>query len=1067
MSDDADSADPLSSTRERGSVIAGRYRIEHEIGRGGMATVFLAHDIRHDRQVALKFIHAEVADGLATERFRREIALLASLQHPHILPLYDSGESEGALYYVMPFIAGESLRSRLDGKRQLPVDEAIRIAREVADALAYAHEHDVIHRDIKPENILLSQGHALVGDFGIARAVSRAAGRRLTDAGFAIGTLAYMSPEQGSGDPIDGRSDLYSLGCVIYEMLSGKVPYTGATAIAVLAKRHSEPVPPLRKIRPGVPAAVDAAVVKALASAPEDRYQSIAEFSEALARAEEPVAPSPGIFATLSPRWRWLGGAVGLAVLALLFFAFRPAPLDPELYVVLPFVHRAGAVPQLLDGDNCQQLLYEAFGRWNGITLVDDMSAHDARARVGAAPLSLEEALRTARSLHAGRLAWGEVWTDRGSIEVRGLIYDVGAEKPVKQYAVTLRSDLGDAERKFTELADTLLIPVIAAGRTTLPTSGEGVRGTRSIPALTAYFKAHEALAAWRLDSAEALFRSAVDLDPKYPHANYWLAQVMAWRGENASQWLPNAQRAVMLSTRLSRRDSTIAGALLDLSEGRFPEACARYQRLRAGKDSLDFAVWYGLGDCRARDTVIVKSAASPSGWRFRSSYAAAIRAYTRALTLVPSAHRAFAGVGFERLASLLFTQSNQLRTGVAQSESEVRGAYPSLSHDTLAFVPYRYTDLATGHAARPASTTAAVARNRALLERLATRWTQDFPRSADAYEALARTLEMEGRITGGSAPDASALAALDRARALATDNAERRRLGVMRTRLLLMSSDFVGARALADSMLAAASGNDPVESDALKPLAALTGRVQRTIDLLKTEAPDVRFLSSTGRIIQPPLAVTEAARAMLGYVSLGAPADSIGAARQHVERALESYVPSGERPVVREAVLNWPLTLTYPVTPTLSLQREGGGGDYLLDIQRAASRQDTPAVRTLLRAIGSTRGLDRPGELSIYLTYQEAWLLLQVGDTVVATHELDASLNALPALGPNLLDDVQDAAFLVRAMALRSDLAARAGDERTANRWGTAVAELWAGADPALQSEVARMRGRTTRGVR
>ena len=1060
MSDDVDPADAVSSSRERGAIIAGRYRIEREIGRGGMATVYLAHDIKHGRQVALKFIHAEVADALATERFRREIALLARLQHPHILPLYDSGESEGVLFYVMPYIAGETLRGRLDREKQLSVEDAVRIAREVADALAYAHANDVIHRDIKPENILLSEGHALVGDFGIAHAVSRAGFRRLTDAGFAIGTLSYMSPEQGSGDPIDGRSDLYSLGCVLYESLTGKVPFTGTTAIAVLAKRHSEPPPPVRQLRRGVPQAVNATVMKALAATAAERFQSIAEFSDALARAEEESLAKPRTLA-LPPRWRWVAGAVGLGALIALFFAFRPAPLDPELYVVLPFVHRAGAAPQLLDGDNCQQLLYEAFGRWNGITLVDDMRAHDARARNGNSPLSLEDALRTARSLHAGRLAWGEVWVDRGNIQVRGLIYDVGRQSPIKQYAVTLRPDLGDAERRFTELADTLLVPAAAAGIATLPTSGEGVRGTRSIPALTAYFRAHEALAAWKLDSAEKLFRSAIDLDPKYPHANYWLAQVMAWRGDDATAWLPNAERAVQLSTRLSRRDSTIAVALLDLAQGQFPDACARYEQLRAGKDSLDFAVWYGLGDCRARDTVIVKSASSPSGWRFRSSYAAAIGAYTKALTLVPSAHRAFAGVGFDRLSQLLITQRNAVRTGEPESDSVIWGAFPSLVNDTLTFVPYPYSELSAGRAEQPSTTTAAVARNRAVLERLATGWTRDFPQSAPAYEALARTLELEGRIKGGTTPDASALAALDRARALATDHADRRRLGVMRTRLLLMSGDFASARSLADSMLAAATSNDPAEADTLKSLAALTGHVKRTIDLLRTEAPTVRFLSSDGRIVQPPVPVAEAAGAMLGYVSLGAPIDSIGASQQHVERALDSYVPNSERATVRAAVLSWPLMLAYPVTPTISLARRGGADDYLLDIQRAASRQDAPAVRSLLRAINNTRGLEQPGDLSIYFTYQEAWLQLQVGDTAAATRQLDASLNALPSLGPDLLNYVQEAAFLVRAMALRSDLAAKSGDDRTAGLWGAAVAELWANADPSLQAIVARMRTR------
>jgi len=758
---------------------------------------------------------------------------------------------------------------------------------------------------------------------------------------------------------------------------------------------------------------------------------------------------------------------VGLGALAALFFAFRPAPLDPELYVVLPFVHRANAAPQLLDGDNCQQLLYEAFGRWNGITLVDDMRAHDARARVNAAPLSLKDALRTARSLRAGRMAWGEVWAARGDIDVRGLIYDVRTEKPVKQYTVTLRSDLGDAERKFDELADTLLVPIAAAGRATLASSAEGVRGSRSIPALTSYFRAHEALAAWRLDSAEVLFRAALDLDPEYPHANYWLAQVMAWRGDaDPAQWLPNAQRAVAKSSRLSARDSTLAIALLDMAEGRFADACTKYEHLRATRDSLDFSVWYGLGDCRARDTVIVKSAASPSGWKFRSGYESAIRAYTKALTLVPSAHLAFAGIGFERLSVRLFTQSNQVRSGAIDDDSALWGAFPSLANDTLAFVPYPFSQIASGAAPRPASTTAAIARNRALLERLASEWTQQFPRSSAAFEALAHSLELEGRITGTGASNSSALAALDQARTLATDSVDVRRLGVMRTRLLLVSGNFAGARALADSILDASSAKTPAEAEALKALAALTGKMDRAVELLRVEAPSVRFLSRTNHIVQPPLPVAESARTMLGYASLGASADSLGAARQRVERALVSYVHDDDRATVREAVLNLPLTLAYPVAPALSLEREGGNGDYLLGIQRAASKHDSAAVREQLRAIAQLRALDRPGELSIYLTYQEAWLLLQIGDTAAATRELDASLASLPALGPYLLDYVQDAAFLVRAMALRSDLAANAGDQRMAQHWAAAVSELWAGADASLQGEVTRMRGRATGGV-
>jgi serine/threonine-protein kinase len=273
--------------------LAARYRVGHEIGRGGMATVYRAHDLKHDRPVAIKVLKPELAAALGTERFLREITLTARLDHPHILPLLDSGEADGLLYYVMPFVDGESLRARLDREKQLPLDDALRIARQVADALSHAHRQGIVHRDIKPENILLSGGHARVADFGIARAVTAAGGVSLTDTGLAIGTPTYMSPEQGSGEEVDARTDVYSLGCVVYEMLAGEPPYTGATAGAILARKAMAPVPSLRVVRDTVPASVEQALTRALARLPADRFGSVVEFAQALesgaAPARQPV----------------------------------------------------------------------------------------------------------------------------------------------------------------------------------------------------------------------------------------------------------------------------------------------------------------------------------------------------------------------------------------------------------------------------------------------------------------------------------------------------------------------------------------------------------------------------------------------------------------------------------------------------------------------------------------------------------------------------------------------------------------------------------------------------------
>jgi tRNA A-37 threonylcarbamoyl transferase component Bud32 len=276
--------DTISRLRE---LLAGRYRIEGDgaslLGQGGMATVYLAHDVKHDRKVALKVLRPELAAVLGAERFLQEIKTTANLQHPHILPLHDSGEVDGTVFYVMPFVEGESLRDRLAREKQLPVEEAVRIAREVASALDYAHRHGVIHRDIKPENILLHDGQALVADFGIALAASSVGGSRMTETGMSLGTPHYMSPEQAMGErEITVRSDVYALGCVLYEMLTGEPPFTGPTAQAIVAKVMTAEPAGLTLQRKTVPPHVEAAVLTALEKLPADRFASAAEFSAAL-----------------------------------------------------------------------------------------------------------------------------------------------------------------------------------------------------------------------------------------------------------------------------------------------------------------------------------------------------------------------------------------------------------------------------------------------------------------------------------------------------------------------------------------------------------------------------------------------------------------------------------------------------------------------------------------------------------------------------------------------------------------------------------------------------------------
>jgi eukaryotic-like serine/threonine-protein kinase len=320
------------------AALSDRYAIERELGAGGMATVYLARDLKHHRRVAIKVLAPELGAALGPERFLSEIRIAANLQHPHLLPLFDSGEANGRLYYVMPYVAGESLRQRLEREQQLPIDETVRIATALSSAIDYAHKQGVVHRDIKPENILLQAGEPLLADFGIALAVSAAGGERMTGTGLSLGTPQYMSPEQATGDrPIDARSDVYSLAAVTYEMLTGEPPHGGRTAQAVVAKVLTESPRSARALRETVPAQLDRAVLRGLAKLPADRFATAGEFARALvgarastvAEAADPAgprdrptargaAPVTGLNSLLTRKRAALAGVTAVALLGLL-----------------------------------------------------------------------------------------------------------------------------------------------------------------------------------------------------------------------------------------------------------------------------------------------------------------------------------------------------------------------------------------------------------------------------------------------------------------------------------------------------------------------------------------------------------------------------------------------------------------------------------------------------------------------------------------------------------------------------------------------------------------------------
>ena len=450
------------------------YRIERPHGRGGMATVYLAHDLRHDRPVALKVLHPELAQTLGPDRFDREIKLAARLQHPHILTVLDSGDAGGHLWFTMPYVDGESLRDRLAREGQLPVEDAVRITREAAAALDYSHRHDVVHRDIKPENILLTKdGDALVADFGIARALSNAGEAPLTQTGMAVGTPAYMSPEQASGGAVDVRTDVYSLASVLYEMLTGEPPFTGSSAQAVIARRFSEPVRPIRGVRDTVSPALEQAVLKALARAPADRYASAAEFSRALVAATGATTPGGGTatqaIAPAAPtprrRSRVMLAGIAAAVLALAGFLWSRSPhrstdspaVDASGLAVLPFrvvgpgldLWREGLVDLLsmdLDGAAALHAIppRTVLSRWH--------------REVGSTEADQEAALRVARGAGARYALNGSIVGSTGGVRLSAELIDVVGGKTVGQAQVEGPADSVPA------LVDRLSISLMRSG---------------------------------------------------------------------------------------------------------------------------------------------------------------------------------------------------------------------------------------------------------------------------------------------------------------------------------------------------------------------------------------------------------------------------------------------------------------------------------------------------------------------------------------------------------------------------------------------------------------------------
>ena len=565
--------------------LSDRYRIEREIGSGGMAHVLLAHDLKHRRKVALKVLRPDLGSAVGADRFLREIEIAAQLSHPHIVPLYDSGSADGLLYYVMPFVEGESLRQRLARETKLPVSEALRLATEVAGALAYAHSHGVMHRDIKPENVLLTAGHALVADFGIARAIAVAGGEQLTHTGVAVGTVRYMSPEQALGDSsIDGRSDVYSLGCVLYEMITGETPFTGPSAQAVVKRLLTEAAPMLTAERDGVPAEVQDLLTRALAKEREERFTT-EEFAAALASATTSVtsahiakAPPGSRLRGFSRRTRIaVGAAIAIVGAALGFAALqsrgRAASSVPNRVAVLPFAMHGG--PQLA---YLREGIVDLLSR--DLEGVEDLQSVDAGTVMSALRGSNTDAIDAARGralvtkMGAGSFVLGSVTSSGPRMRIQAALHGV---QPTDTSPINASVE-GDTSR-LLELVDRLAADLLVKRRPSAAyrLTQTAALTTRSLPALKAFLNAEQLLRGRALDSAIAGYQRAIAEDSSFALAYYRLAVAAGWQERHALS-SDAVMHALRVGGRLTERDRRLMTAYAVFRAGDADDAERQYR---------------------------------------------------------------------------------------------------------------------------------------------------------------------------------------------------------------------------------------------------------------------------------------------------------------------------------------------------------------------------------------------------------------------------------------------------------------------------------------------------------
>lgn len=977
-----------------------RFTLLAELGHGAHAIVYRALDRSLGREVAIKVLRAELVDSAVNDRFRREIRLTSQLEHPNIAHVYDTGEFMGAPYFVTAIARGASLAERLERERQLPVDEALSIARQVASALEHAHKAGIVHRDVKPANILLTPDGALLTDFGIARALESVPGTLATSTGVAVGTLLYMSPEQLCAEKgIDGRSDQYSLALVLYEMLAGVSAHVAANAEGLRALRIAAQHTPISRLRSSVPPHVEAALSRALSSTPADRFREMAEFGEAIRspvvasanqsrasafgsisapfRTRRALAVTTTIFSivVLVTNWNAFGSASGSSVSS-------SGTVTPRLLHNLSI----NAYDSSANHGRLSSAIEQELAMWPGVVTTRPSKTVVSTVSVFLRYETLSEGVRVLASLRR----------DVKSIQDASVVFPSN-ERPSS-----------DSLRVFA--GRVLFASMISPDSADLP----GVILTRATTDVENFASGWRSLLEGDLEKSASFFTVA-SRSGSLPQAALWRKIARSWMlPTDTDGWRSAAQTPENLAAALSVRDSLIAASFQLRASNRTKLGCDLLERATR-LDSRSFVAWFSLGQCLQFDSLVIRDVANPSRMRFETSWWAASRAYAEAIARLPSASLAPLFADLPRVT--LSLNATRRRGLLSSDDSQVFLGFPSVSGDSVEVLPIARQRFETaGYEIVPRTYQRAIRLGRRRLLSLSRMLAERAPSSALAQLEYGRALEYSGLLTDEPS-EASALSALTRASALALTRHDSLEIGLTEARIHLRLGDFAAVRVIANRLLRSRNTFSAEDAGKLTSLALLVGAREVAETLVARQ-----YTASARRDegLPPSIATVYA-----GYTIASAIGSCAEAAvsRRKLVRALETHFAPEELARASDRWLSradW-LQLT---CAGASIPAGAARDDPVVQAILAVSARDSARAVSGLETMWKVRAGAAQSTVSWDTRFLEIWVLLQSNNRERARERMKAAFDDLSGTMDYVLFDLGQGASLRRTLEICASLA-------------------------------------------